>query len=160
MKPTISTSSTDRTAQLRDSLRKLARQRVLVGVPEDHTVRQSGEVTNAQLVYLHSHGSALHGAPSRPIIEPAIEAPDNRANIAAELGAAARAALDDDAVQTNAHLQQAGMLGRNAAQRWFTDPRNGWAPNSPATIARKGSDQPLVDTGQMRRALTYLVEEK
>lgn len=29
-----------------------------------------------------------------------------------------------------------------------------WPPNSPRTIARKGRDQPLVDTGRLQRALT------
>ena len=31
-------------------------------------------------------------------------------------------------------------------------------PNSPATIALKGSDNPLVDTGHMRQAVTWEVE--
>ena len=30
-------------------------------------------------------------------------------------------------------------------------------PNSPATIALKGSSQPLVDTGEMKNSVTYLV---
>jgi hypothetical protein len=33
-------------------------------------------------------------------------------------------------------------------------------PNSPDTIARKGSSTPLIDTGQMRSAITYAVEVK
>ena len=31
-------------------------------------------------------------------------------------------------------------------------------PNNPATIARKGSDNPLVDTGFMRHSVTWQVE--
>ena len=31
-------------------------------------------------------------------------------------------------------------------------------PNSPATIARKGVDNPLIDTGQMRQAIDFEVE--
>ncbi len=29
-----------------------------------------------------------------------------------------------------------------------------WAPNAPATIKRKGSDRPLVDTSQLRRSIS------
>jgi hypothetical protein len=36
---------------------------------------------------------------------------------------------------------------------------NGIAPpNSPYTIARKGSSKPLIDTGQLRNSITYQVE--
>ncbi len=159
MKPNISVSSTDATAKLKASLQKLARKQVYVGVPEDHTNRQRGEATNAQLIYLHTHGSALQHVPARPIIEPAIEAADNKALITNQLGEAARAVMSEQPAATTDHLQRAGMLGSNAAKRWFTDARNGWAPNTPATIRRKGSDRPLIDTGQMRRAITYVVEE-
>lgn len=159
MKPNISVSSTDATAKLKASLAQLARKQVYVGVPEDHTGRQRGEATNAQLVYLHTHGSALHHVPARPIIEPAIEAADNKAMITNELGEAAKAVMGSQAAATNSHLQRAGILGSNAAKRWFTDPRNGWAPNTAATIRRKGSDRPLIDTGQMRRAITFVVED-
>lgn len=160
MQPTVKISTTDATAKLKRDLRKLEKKQVLVGVPEDHGARQTGAITNAQLVYLHTHGSPLQGVPARPIIEPAIEAPDNKALITKELGEAARALLDRKPEETERHLEQAGMLGRNAAIRWFVDPRNGWAPNSPETIARKGSDQPLIDTAQMRRSITFLVEDE
>lgn len=33
-------------------------------------------------------------------------------------------------------------------------------PNSDATIARKGSDVPLIDTGQLRSSITYQVVKK
>jgi hypothetical protein len=145
--------------KLKAALAKLAKAEVFVGVPEDHSVRNSGEMTNAALVYLHTNGSALQKIPARPIIEPAIEAADNKALITKELGNAARSLMDQQLAETTQHLDKAGMLGREAAQRWFTDPRNGWAANTPLTIARKGSDAPLIDTGQLRRAMDYLVEE-
>lgn len=33
-------------------------------------------------------------------------------------------------------------------------------PNSPVTIARKGANNPLIDTGQMRMAVTFKIENK
>lgn len=35
-----------------------------------------------------------------------------------------------------------------------------FAPNSPETIKRKGSDKPLVDTGRMRQSINYVIQEK
>lgn len=32
-----------------------------------------------------------------------------------------------------------------------------WVPNAPSTIARKGSDRPLIDTGELRRSIAYKV---
>ena len=159
MKPNVSLASSpgDPLQKMRAAIAKLARKQVLVGVPEDDSSRKAGEVSNAALVYLHTHGSPLQHIPARPIIEPAIEA--SKDLITAKLGDAARAALDGKAAQTEQALNQAGMLGRNAAIRWFTDPRNGWAPNSPATIEQKGSDRPLIDTAQMRRSITYVVKD-
>lgn len=35
-----------------------------------------------------------------------------------------------------------------------------FAPNSPATVRRKGSSQPLIDTGRMRQSVRYRVRKK
>lgn len=151
--------SKDPLAKLKADLAKLKKAQVLVGIPEDHNARNKGEMTNAALMYLHTHGSPRQGVPARPVIEPALAASDNKAHITKALGEAAKAVLDGKPNEAHNGLENAGMLGRNAAIRWFTDPRNGWAPNSPATIAKKGSDRPLIDTGQLRRSITFVVEE-
>jgi hypothetical protein len=36
----------------------------------------------------------------------------------------------------------------------------GWKPNAPLTVALKGSSQPLIDTGQMRQSITFVVTER
>lgn len=35
-----------------------------------------------------------------------------------------------------------------------------FVPNAPSTIAKKGSDHPLIDTGQMKQAVDYEILEK
>lgn len=112
----------------------------------------------AYQMYLHTYGSPRWQSPPRPIIEPAIAA--NKEPIAEELGAAAKAALSGSESTCTQHLQRAGMMGQNAARNWFDDPRNNWPPNAPSTVAAKGSDRPLIDTGQLRKAITYIVGEK
>lgn len=151
------TSSIDRFQDIQRSLQELAKKDVLVGVPEASSNRKdSNEVTNAELVYMHTHGSPLWNLPPRPIIEPAIEA--NKEEIGGLLREALTNALDGRPFEVA--LKKAGMKGQNVVRAWFVDPRNGWAPNSPVTIARKGSERPLIDTGEMRKAITYIVRDK
>lgn len=35
-----------------------------------------------------------------------------------------------------------------------------WKPNAPFTVFLKGSSRPLIDTGQMRQSITYVVKER
>jgi hypothetical protein len=56
-------------------------------------------------------------------------------------------------------LENAGMDGQNVARKFFTDSTNNWKPNKPATIKRKGSARPLVDTDEMRKSIAYVVRE-
>ena len=54
---------------------------------------------------------------------------------------------------------KAGMVGRDACKNYITDGTH-LAPNAPETIARKGSDLPLVDTASMLNSITYAVRRK
>lgn len=112
----------------------------------------------ATKMYLHSHGSMSFAVPPRPIIEPAIEA--NTSQLLPDLRDAAVAQLSGNKTGVSRSLNRAGLIGQNLARGWFTDPRNHWAPNAPSTIKRKGSAQPNIDTGELRKSITYVVSEK
>jgi hypothetical protein len=156
----VGLSSKDRTKALDELLKDITRMQVYVGVPQEKTGRRKPKINNAQLLFVHTNGSPLRGIPARPVIEPAIEAQRNKEAIAGELAAAAKSVLNGQPEEAKKHLDRAGQEGMQAAQDWFEDPRNGWAPNTPATIAAKGSDRPLVDTDQMRKAITYVVRDQ
>jgi hypothetical protein len=52
-----------------------------------------------------------------------------------------------------------------ACEKWIqmafaTGGFGSWAPDSPATINRKGSASPLIDTAQLRRSIVSKVDEK
>jgi hypothetical protein len=126
----------------------------------DSKERSGTAYSVAHQMYVTAHGSPLYHTPPRPIIEPAIEAEGNKEPIAAELAAAAKAVLDGKPGEAKRHLNKAGQIGANAARAWFTDPRNGWPENAPATIKQKGSDKPLIDSDEMRKSITYVVKEK
>ena len=114
--------------------------------------------SEAHSLYIQSHGSPMWHIPPRPVLEPSIEA--NKEPIAKQLQGAVPAAIDGNRQGVDAALHRAGMVAENAAKAWFENPQNGWPPNSPRTIAQKGSDSPLIDTGEMRKAITHVVREK
>jgi hypothetical protein len=118
------------------------------------------DVTNAELLFIHTKGSPIKNIPPRPVLEPAVEADGNRQAISAQLAASAKASLAGDKDTARKRMGKTALVGQNAARRWFTDSRNNWAPNAPETIRRKGSDRPLVDTGAMRAAIQGIVSEE
>jgi hypothetical protein len=199
----------DKTLELSKSLKSINNMNVLVGVPEENTSRESGDVTNAQLVmwhtkgvkskkmeqsgndegkyniaqsvYITSKGSPLWKLPPRPIIEPALEADGNKERIEEDLKLAAQAMLDDNSSEAVRALNVAGQDGVNIIKAWFEDSRNNWPPVSDKTVqsrinkryksnkkrreamkayksGEEGIKQILVDTGQMRSAMNYVVE--
>lgn len=181
----------DLTGDILKSLKELANKNVCVGVPEEENAeRQSSiheNITNAQLLYIHTHGirdtdmikemqhdldhgmpysqahelyvhehgSPLWHSPPRPVLEPAID--NSKELISEQMKKVAETALNGDDISPG--LNKVGMLGQNIARDWFTNPNNEWEPNTRNTIKTKGSDKPLIDTGELRKSITYIVKE-
>lgn len=176
----------DLTEDIKRSLEDLAKKTVCVGIPEEENVIND-DIANAELLYIHTHGvrdvtmrkamqhdldsgtpyskahelyvhengSPLWHSPPRPVLEPSIDA--NKEIIAEQMKQVAVAALDGNNPSTE--LEKVGMLGQNVARDWFTNPENKWPANSPETVKRKGSDMPLIDTGELRKSITYVIKE-
>lgn len=182
-------SSGDGLNDILESFKSLSNVDVLVGIPEEESSREGGKVTNAELAFIHANGSPLKGIPARPFVEPAIEDPENQEMIAVELRKAAESALDGNIEAMGRSLIGAGMQGQNVVRDWFTNPKNGWPPNSPSTVLAKlrktntpiardivrrvdeggslsdisgleGMTNPLIDTDQLRKSVTFVVREK
>ncbi|TWA71914.1 hypothetical protein FBZ84_101180 [Azospirillum baldaniorum] len=162
----------DHLGKVSDGIRQLAKRQAMVGVPGDNANRQAGEpITNAQLAYIHTFGAPEVNIPPRPFLQPGIA--KAKPQIMAELRGAADAAIEGDATGVEIGLARAGQRAATAAQ---TEIRNGLQPPlSPATIANRaqrsaGSDyrrkateadaKPLWDTGQLLRAITYVVRSR
>ncbi len=63
--------------------------------------------------------------------------------------------IADGKTDANKVLTGLGELGKSKVQESI---RHGdWVPNAPATIKRKGSSKPLIDTGLMRDTVTYVI---
>ena len=148
---------------LKQALTNISKQEVYVGIPEEKNSERGKHTTNADLLSYHTNGSPVNNIPPRPVLEPAIEA--NREKISGMLGKAANLALDGKVEEANVQLEKTGIAGQNMARAWFTDPRNNWPENAPSTYKRKlkkGSTtpRPLIDTGEMRNSITYVVRRK
>jgi hypothetical protein len=155
-------SNVDMVKKFLDDLGKTS---VMVGVPEGTAARGEGNLTNAQLAFLHTegarsrsmrremdasglsytdahkayiraHGSPLYAIPPRPFLQPAVEAPETKAKITGHITKGIAAALDGNAARADSEFELAGLLGANAAKRYIDD-GSGLLPNAPATVARK-----------------------
>lgn len=181
---------TDKTDAILRAIQSLEEASVLVGIPEKTAKRSDGSITNAQLAYIQTHGvrkkamrqemegqmntgmpysrafemyvqahgSPLWHIPPRPIIEPAIESVQDQ--VAEKLKRVAQLAMDGSSGESNTELKALGIFVQNVVREWFANPANKWAPNAPSTIAKKGSDKPLIDTGALRRSITYVIGGK
>lgn len=119
---------------------------------------QGQTYTTATEAYIHATGDMRWKIPPRPFLKPAIEA--NIGKIEKYHAAAFKAAMRGDTEETIEILQELGMQAQNWVKGWFTNPKNGWAPNAPYTIAQKGSDKPNIDTGQLRNSITWVLRDK
>lgn len=139
---------------------------VYVGIPDDTTDRENeknNEVTNADLLFIHTNGSPKMNIPARPVIEPALR--KDRERISSMMKKAAIFVFDkkyDDALK---QLKMVGMRGQNVSRKYFLDQDNGWKPNSSAVQRakmKKGAQnpRPLIDTGELRKSITYFVKTK
>src|SRR5665213_1084473 len=65
----------DNVAKFLEGVETLTNTVVMVGVPGDKTSRkETGELTNAELAYIHDKGSIDGRIPARPFMEPGIKA--------------------------------------------------------------------------------------
>lgn len=163
------TSKGDEFEKAQKALQFIRDTAVYVGISDADTKREeeSIEVTNAELLFIHTNGSPAKNIPPRPVIEPAIE--KDRDRLAKMMEKAAKYAFDGKLDQSLQQLKITGMRGQNISRDWFYNPDNGWKPDKPATIRVKknkhknvkGYDpRTLVDTSQMKNSITYFVKTK
>lgn len=157
------TTVVDNAKKLEAALRFQKETSVLVGIPQKKTTRLGDPVTNAELLYIHSKGSPVNNIPARPVIEPAIA--DDHERLGKMMVQAFRLALDGQTDKAIDQLKLTGIRAQNVCRAWFLNPKNHWPPNSPRTAARKtkkGSTppRPLIDTGELRKSITYVIEKK
>lgn len=121
---------------------ELARTKLSVGFkPGEHFEEDGQDV--AEVALRNEFGDDR--IPSRPFMRQALDNHDVEVT-----------KLVQKAMQKEAVNEILGMIGDGIAKLMRDEIDNGdFVPNSPATIAAKGSDKPLVDTGTMRESIAY-----
>jgi hypothetical protein len=145
------------------NIKKLTKQEVLIGVPSDHTHRKDEDevLNNASLAYIHEHGSPVNNLPARPFLEPGIKVAKDK--ISKHLGLAAEASLSGQKEKMGQQLVLAGLTAQNATRAKINSGvEPALAPSTIAARQRRGrtGTVPLIDTGQLRNSIIYVVKEK
>lgn len=140
---------------------KLAKKDVLVGVPESAGEHEDAEISNAALAYIHNYGAPAANIPARPFMEPGIETA--KPKIVGQMKKAGQAATDRNVEAVEKSLHACGLIAQNSVRAAITD--GDFAPLKPATVkarerAGHSGDKPLIVTGQLRNAITYVVTDK
>jgi len=140
----------------------LTMQSVYVGVPRDETVRnETGPMNNATLAYIMEHGAPEAGIPARPFLIPGVE--ECKDKVGKQLAAAAKGAVQGNKIGIEEGLGRAGMVAQNSVRAKINSGIN--PPLAKSTLAarrRRGrtGTKPLIDTGQLRNSITYVIRKK
>jgi len=125
-----------------------------------HEVVVGAKGEHSDLLYLHEAGVPSRNIPPRPVLEPAMGQKNVKSAMKNHMHKAmVRALVHGDITGCQNEMKKAGMVGQAACKKWITDGTN-LAPNAPATIARKGSSTPLIDTGALLNSITYEIRKK
>lgn len=169
----------DKVAQVVKGINDLVRRDVLVGIPDSAAERRdedAEQVNNAALGYIHEFGSPARNIPARAFLIPGVRNAQDKT--AARLKKAADAALDGQLSQVDSQLHAAGLVASREVKTRINS--GDFVPLSDATLkarARKGRKgaraelerraageapstdlaKPLIDSGQLRNAITYVV---
>lgn len=170
----------DKLSAVIKSISELARKEVLVGVPESNDERKDDEqINNAAIGYIMETGSPVNNIPAREHLVPGIQ--DVQDEVAALLRNGAVAALNGQQSGVLRALNAAGMIGQRGVRAKITEGM--FAPLAESTLrarARRGrkgaarelasraagnapdnsNAKPLIDTGQYRQSITYVVRDK
>lgn len=130
---------------------------VKVGFPEGDA--EGDIVDRAIWTHYGTQGGASGGGwggpvPSRPFLMNAIE--NNKSKYRKTLRVSASQILRGTTTM-NAVLSKLGLFAQGHIQSEITNLQS--PPNSQATIDLKGSSNPLIDSGEMRGAVTYKVDD-
>ena len=144
------------------TLMELPVQSVLVGIPAENGEREAGDpMTNAALGYINENGSPALNIPARPWLVPGIR--DAQKKITGYLKQAGQYAFNGDQAGIERALNAAGLAGQTAAKAKInTGPFQALAEATLAARRRRGrtGEKPLIDTGQMRNSVTYVIRGK
>lgn len=152
----------DDVAKVISGISMVATARVMVGIPAAKDQREDGgEINNAALGYIHDRGAPEANIPARPWLESGIATAQTP--IEDGLKRAADAAFEGRPEGVRRELNVVGLKAQAAVRKKITDgPFDALAPRTLAARRARGrtGTKPLIDTGQLRSAVSYVIREK
>lgn len=146
-------------SKFRDLIRRFdtGNKAVNVGFPagEPHKPKEGEKpepYTVAQIAAVHEFGSPEHGIPERSFLRAAIN--ENRQKYFALNRDSLRKVMAGD-ITMEVALGKLGAMAQGDVQLKIV--RGPFQALSPLTIARKGSSKPLIDSGQMRQSVQWVL---
>ena len=131
-------------------LKKMTDMEIQVGFQGDQKYEDGTSI--AQVAAVNEFGAS--DIPERPFMRQSFE------NHEGELQAACDVAqrLVSSGGSAEQALQQIGVVAKGLVQDEIVN--GGFAPNAESTIKKKGSEQPLIDTGTMRQSVNFVVKRR
>ena len=163
------------------SVEAFSKEDVYVGVPSDNTERkETSHISNAVIAYINDNGSPAQNIPARPFMRPGIESAKEDIKSAFKRGAEANLKGNEAAIDIAMH--QAGLIAQrniraviNAgiapalaestlkarARRGSKGAKTELKSRSETGISSAtGSAKPLIETGQLRNSINYVIRSK
>ncbi|MCC8364920.1 hypothetical protein J8V57_01270 [Xenorhabdus sp. PB61.4] len=176
------TIKVDKANAILKALKTIGNRDVLVGVPAENSPREDVPFGNAGIGYINEFGSPAQNIPPRPHLRPGIRSVEDKTT--EQLKIAAEAVLEGKQDKAEKALSKAGQIAVQGVQRYMTT--NDFEPLADSTVyarayrkegPRKGAKaelenrraggtpnnanaRPLIDTGDYRRSITYVVRDK
>ena len=133
----------------------------ILGSSTSRTIKSNKRAVaeNASIGFVHEFGSISDKIPARSFLHMPIKLKFNEYMNKSEKTnreAFKKAVKEGKLFQ---FMKLMGIVGEKCVLDAFKTRGFGqWKPNSPATIQAKGSDSPLIDTGELRKSITSSVE--
>lgn len=152
MKMDIQLKITDDGKKLLKRLKELEKVEVAVGYQAGKSEEKDG-TDICQVATWNEFGTSK--IPARPFMRDGIN--NNQREIQNHVTREAKGIINGT-VSPQEFLSSCGVNLKGQIQKEI---RHGeFAPNAPSTIARKGSDKPLIDTGRMRQSVDFVIRPK
>lgn len=131
-------------------LKELGQLEVRIGIQQGEASEDGVDLVD---IAMFNELGTVH-IPSRPFLRDSVDA--HAAEINAFLQSMRSQLLKGGSAEEV--LKKIGVFQKGLVQNEIANGH--FLPNSEATIKRKGSDKPLIDTGRMRQSINYVIQEK
>ena len=157
-------------AELQAKLKEAANTDILVGIPESATNTKDGETFYlADIAFLQNYGSYSEKENRHMTSDEAKESgkiPPRPfgSTLMQNYGDKIKKFYQKDVGESlkgkrsmKQSLNRVGFIASGLMKQNLST--GNWTPNAESTIAKKGSSKPLIDTGEMRRAITWVLKK-